>query len=522
MTRKARMVVIVTGVVILIGLILPSLVNVNSFRPKLETELSAALGRQVKVGELSLSIFSGSVSADNISIADDPAFSKDVFITAKSFKAGVNIKPLIFSKTLHITGIRLEEPQITLLRGPNGSWNFSSIGKGGAQPAEQKSGEDSGGSLSVDKITIEKGRMLVGSANSTEKPAVYDNVSLEVTGFSSTAQFPFALTADLPGGGDLSLKGKCGPLTAGDTGGTPFEASMQVRKLNLAASGFVAPSTGIEGLADLDGAIKSLNQQLNATGTLKAEKLKLAAKGAPMKGTVEVKYALDHNLKTQAGALTQGEVAIGKAVTRLTGDYQTQGQTATLNMKINGNGMPVDDLEAALPAVGVVLPSGSKLQGGTVSVDLAIAGPSDRLVITGPIRLANAKLAGFDMGSKLSAIPALSGKQTGGKDTTIQNFSTTVRVSPGWCASRRHQRRYSGAWRRHRRGQSQFIRRTRLRHDSEPQRRVGSHSENRHRRPGRGCAFRDSRHHFGPEVCAGREGDGGQCDRTEGGFGHSG
>ncbi len=33
------------------------------------------------------------------------------------------------------------------------------------------------------------------------------------------------------------------------------------------------------------------------------------------------------------------------------------------------------------------------------------------------------------MGSKLSAIPALSGKQ-GGKDTTIQNFSTTLRVSP--------------------------------------------------------------------------------------------
>jgi AsmA protein len=92
--------------------------------------------------------------------------------------------------------------------------------------------------------------------------------------------------------------------------------------------------------------------------------------------------------------------------------------------------MPVDDLEAALPALGVTLPSGSKLQGGAVAVDLTVAGQSDKPVISGPIRLSNAKLAGFDLGSKISAIPALAGTQTGGKDTSIQNFSATVRVSP--------------------------------------------------------------------------------------------
>ena len=62
---------------------------------------------------------------------------------------------------------------------------------------------------------------------------------------------------------------------------------------------------------------------------------------------------------------------------------------------------PVDELEAMLPALGVVLPSGSKLQGGTLSADLAINGPLDKLVIAGPVRLSNTKLAGFDMGSKL-------------------------------------------------------------------------------------------------------------------------
>ena len=57
-----------------------------------------------------------------------------------------------------------------------------------------------------------------------------------------------------------------------------------------------------------------------------------------------------------------------------------------------------------------MLPSGSKLNGGTLSADLAISGPLDNLVIAGPVRMANTKLAGFDMGSKLGALSAFSGK----------------------------------------------------------------------------------------------------------------
>src|SRR5437870_9546341 len=82
-------------------------------------------------------------------------------------------------------------------------------------------------------------------------------------------------------------------------------------------------------------------------------------------------------------------------------------------MKLNAQNMPVDDLEAMLPALGVVLPSGSSLKGGTLSTALAISGPVAKPVITGPIKLVQTKLAGFNLGSKLSAINALSGAQTG-------------------------------------------------------------------------------------------------------------
>src|SRR5205814_6352025 len=102
---------------------------------------------------------------------------------------------------------------------------------------------------------------------------------------------------------------------------------------------------------------------------------------------------------------------------------------AVLNSKLNADNMPVDDLETLLPALGVTLPSGSSLQGGTLSADLTITGPVDKLVITGPVKLSDTKLAHFDMGSKLSAISALGGAKTG-PDTTIQNFSSNVHVAP--------------------------------------------------------------------------------------------
>ncbi len=130
MKRWLRIGGIVVGILLLIVIVLPFLINVNSFRPRVESEASAALGRQVSVGDLSLSILSGSVGAENISIADDPAFSKSPFVTAKSLKVGVELMPLIFSKQLNVTDISLEEPQITLLENRRRQVEFLQFGRG--------------------------------------------------------------------------------------------------------------------------------------------------------------------------------------------------------------------------------------------------------------------------------------------------------------------------------------------------------------------------------------------------------
>src|ERR1700690_2531125 len=355
--KALKIIGIVVAILLLVVIALPFLIDVNSFRPKLESALTEALGREVKVGNLSLSILSGTVSAEDLSIADDPTFSKDPFIRAKSLKVGVEVMPLIFSEALHVTDITLDQPEIALLRDAAGKWNFSSLGSKSATPAKPASAPSATPDLSVSKLDVKDGRLSVNRANSSIKPHVYDDVDISVRDFSPKSQFPFTITANLPAGGTVKLDGKAGPINSADVSASPIEAQINLKGLDLTASGFVEPSTGIAGVADFDGTLNSDGHVLHTSGTLKASKLKLSAKGSPASEPVTVKYATDYDLQKQGGTLTQGDVTLGKALAKLTGTYQSQGEATILNMKLNADSMPVDDLQTMLPAVAVVLPS---------------------------------------------------------------------------------------------------------------------------------------------------------------------
>jgi AsmA protein len=430
MKRILKILAIVVGVLIVIVIAIPFLVDANTFRPKLEAELTEALGREVRVGNISLSLLSGGVSADNISIADDPAFSKSPFVQAKSLRVGVEMIPLIFSKTLNVTELTLDQPEISLVKSENGEkWNFSSLGgknPSAAKPATPASGNPN---LSVAKLNVNDGRLTVSRARSEDKPHVYDKVNIELTNFSFTSSFPFQVKAQLPAGGSLKLDGKAGPIDASNAAETPLEAKVAIEKMNLAESGFIDPASGIAGIADFDGTVTSDGHEAKTTGKLTATNLQVVQKGSPAGRPVELTYTVVHNLAKETGRITEGDIAMGKAVSHLSGTYDAHGKVTSVNLKLNGPGMPVDDLEAMLPALGVVLPPKATLKGGTLNTNLDIAGPVNKLVTIGTVRLENSTLANFNLGSKLSAISALAGKNTG-NDTTIQNFSSDVRVAP--------------------------------------------------------------------------------------------
>ncbi|HEX8799649.1 MAG TPA: AsmA family protein, partial [Terriglobales bacterium] len=429
MDRKkvVRYVLIAVGVLIVILLALPLFINANSFRPTIEEKLSAALGRKVQVGDLSLSIFSGSLTASNLSIADDPAFSTSPFLTAKTFRVGVEVWPLITSKTLNVTGLTIENPELNLVRNQQGRWNFSTFGGNtNAQPKTAGGGATPIPEFRVDKLELKDGRATITSGG---KPNVYDNVDLEASDVSYKSQFPVQLSANLPGGGTFRLDGKVGPVNVTDSSLTPLDAKVAIKGLDLAKTGFVDPGTGIAGIADLENTLVSKDGVAHAQGSATLTRLQLVKVGAPSSIPVLVDFIVDYNLADSAGTLTQGAIKIGKAVTHVSGTFDNKGNTVTLNLKVDGQNLPVTDLEAALPAFGVVLPKGSSLKSGTASTNVTVQGPADKTVTTGNVGLYNAQLAGFDVSSKMATITKFTGGH-GSTDTTIQKFTANVRVAP--------------------------------------------------------------------------------------------
>ncbi len=439
MSRSLKIIAIVVGVLIVLVLVAPFLIPVNQFRPTIEQKASAALGRKVEVGNLSLSLFSGALEADNLSIADDPKFSNSPFLTAKSVKVGVELMPLIFSKTLNVTDVTIDSPQVSLIRNAGGEWNYSSFGASAAKsqaqtpppaatPSAPASSSSSGEQFSVQKLELKNGRITVGSTAS-QKRSTYDNVSVVASNVSLTSKFPVTVTADLPGGGNFKVDGTAGPINQTNSVLTPLSAKLTVNSLNMASTGFLDPSAGLGGILDLNATLESQNGVSETKGSAKLSKALLIAGGSPSSEPVTIDFHTKYDLVKNTGVLDPSTLKIGSAVTNLSGTYEVPAEGAILHIKVNGQNMPAKDLEAFLPALGVNMPKGASLQAGTLNTDLNLSGPTNKLVTTGNVGLFNAKLAGFDLGSKLSAISSLTGVKSG-KDLEIQKMTSNVRMAP--------------------------------------------------------------------------------------------
>jgi len=407
---------IAVGVIIIILACIPLFVHVDSFRPLIEQQLATALNRKVTFGHLGLSIFSGSVTADDLNIPDDPQFSQQPFLTAKSFRVGVEFIPLLFHHQILIDTLAIDDPNIHLVHAANGQWNFSSIGRPANPNAQPKDLPD----FNVDKLTITNGHAVVESLPANGAPLQCDNVNLNVDELSFKKQFPFTLTADLPAQGTVNLAGKAGPVNPKDAAHTNFDAQLTVHHLDPTGIGVLDPASGISLLGDVDAHLVSDGQTVTSNGTLHAQNLKLRPNAVPVPKPIDITYTVVHNLDANSGQLQDAAIQTGKVVAHITGTYALTPAPPTLNLKVVANGVPIDDLQALLPAVGVHLPNGSVLHGGTVTTTLAITGPINAYVISGPINVSNTTLNGFNLSSQLKGIASAALGNTG----NLTNFQT--------------------------------------------------------------------------------------------------
>ena len=322
---------------------------------------------------------------------------------------------------LHVANLVVDTPKLTLVR-QNKPTNA-------VTPPPAPNSNDMLSTLTADNLQIKNGALTVTSPGQTT-PAVYQQLNAQITNFSPTAASPIKLSAQIPGGGSLTGDGTGGPVNQADMAETPLNMHVAITHLDLATSGVVAPDAGISGIADIDLKALSDGKTLNANVSSKVQGLRIAKNGSPSAKPVDVQLTVVQNMQALTGELQKAVITIGTAVINIAGTYQTSGATTSLNLKVTSDGTSINELEAFLPSVGVHLPSGSRLQGGTLTTNLNVTGSTANPIISGPIRVNNTNLAGFDLGSKLGPLSSLAGIKSG-SGTAIQSLSTNINVNGG-------------------------------------------------------------------------------------------
>jgi AsmA protein len=210
------------------------------------------------------------------------------------------------------------------------------------------------------------------------------------------------------------------------------EAKFTVPRMDLVASGLLDKSTGMAGFAAFSGSLQ-WKDAIDFTGKLTADQLKLSKGGTAAKPRVELDFAVSHNLEKGTGRLRSGAIHIGKAAASLTGTYDVASEPPAVKMTFAADKASLTELAAMLPALDVKLPAGSTIEGGTLTTRFDVAGKIDRLEVTGPLSIDGARLANFDLGTKMKTIQSLAGIPSS-PNMDIQKLSADVKRTPAGTA----------------------------------------------------------------------------------------
>ena len=356
---------------------------------------------------MSFSVFSGSLVADNISIADDPAFSPKPFLQAKSLHIGVEVGPLLFHRQLLVTSFVADSPAINLVHNAQGTWNFSDMGRNAGSRTRNTQKESALPTFTVGEMKVVNGTATVSDVPSTGAPITYSKLNLSAEQFSFAKAFSFVISASLPGDGVLDVKGNAGPVNQKDASETPLNATIHLNHFDPVAAGVVQASQGISMLADVTAQVTSNGQTLTSKGTVQAARLKLVANGSPTPNPVKTFLHRQPQPRCQERAGQRPEYQHRwryRACERHLHDDWARRRCwrSTFLLRTCPS---TRSRRCCLPRECACLAAHS-LQGGTLTANLAITGPANAPTISGPVQVDNTRLAGFDLSSKIGGSEA--------------------------------------------------------------------------------------------------------------------
>jgi AsmA protein len=367
---------IIAGLVVLAlgGVAVVSLVNLNSLiernRDFLIGQAEQALGRKVSLGEIEPTLFSGvGVRLTDFTMADDPRYSNGDFVRAKDLQIKLKFWPLL-RKEFQVKTIVLHDPVIQIVRGADGEFNFSSIGKSAKDktPAEEKTAAQPGGKSPKEAPSLPFSVVNIagGDVHYFDKKDGSDlrarQIDLDVEDFDFDRPFSIKLAAALfTQKQNVNLTGKIGPLGGnGAFSQVPLNGELQLDPLDMSQLSNALPYVKNILPKDLDLAgvftVKALKfngtlKDLALDGTLDASRGLVRygngfqkAEGIPLILSTEARYG-GGKLSLRKTNLTLNNLKLAAA-----GDVQ-MGNVTVLNLNINSEPASLDGWEKIFPAI---------------------------------------------------------------------------------------------------------------------------------------------------------------------------
>ncbi len=273
-----------------------------------------ALQRDVALGDIEISIFSGIVLHD-LTVMDKEGTSP--FVEAGTVVLRYRFWPLLKLKVV-VDEVRLEQPVVRIVRQADGTLNFSDLLEKKKKPTpEQELSEQEGKSFSllISEVALSDGKVqFVDYRANPEKPFTLDLSQLDLHTENISKEQPFPITMGvLVNQAKLDISGQIDPAARG------AQVKVKLADLNLPdfAPYFEKKQPGkIKALkinCDLD--VDGTAQNLHSAGSIMLAGLEMAPSTpskSPIKG-LDITFDHDMQLDRAAGVLelTRGRLLVG-------------------------------------------------------------------------------------------------------------------------------------------------------------------------------------------------------------------
>jgi uncharacterized protein involved in outer membrane biogenesis len=376
-----------------------AIVEVDRFRPRVQTALSDRLHRDVSLGRMQLRLIPLGLRFDHAVIAEDAAFRSDrPFARAGELTLQFRAMPLLVGR-VELRSVELRQPSIELVRSADGAWNFITLAAGddaGGRPPGLAIRRLSivGGEVAVtDRVRDRSERLLATRRNGR---VVYRNIDVTLEDYAPGRPFAFAASATLPGtgAGRLTVSGTGGPVDREHLATTAIDGVARLEQVSM--SGLqrflgVAALEDSEGVVSGSASLRSRGGELSSHGSFGIEQAQV--RGLGLGYPIALDFDVAHDLATGTLTVRSSTIHLDHTPLSLDGTIDFAPEPPALDVHLATSDAPLAEAARLASAFGVAFGRGTTVQ-GRLTADLRARGRASRPSLDGRVRLRDVSIAG--------------------------------------------------------------------------------------------------------------------------------